>query len=96
MKLIQPFKTEVNLITGALASADYIIQRRLSDMATMYADRDEAERILAQEGGRLIYEVQGVELEASARLYTRVQAPSTICLATWSPGQAGLAGQGAD
>ena len=62
MKLIQPFKTEVNFTTGALSSADYIVQRRLSDMALMYADKDEAARILADEGDRLIYEVQGVDL----------------------------------
>ena len=31
-------------------------------MASMYADGDEAARILAAEGDRLIYEVQGVEL----------------------------------
>lgn len=62
MNLIQPSKTEVNFASGALSRADYTIQRKLSDMATMYADRDEAARILADEGDRLIYEVQGVEL----------------------------------
>ena len=62
MNVIQPFKTEVDFVTGALSSADYIVQRRLSDMALMYADKDEAARILADEGDRLIYEVQGVDL----------------------------------
>ena len=62
MNLIQPSKTEVDFASGALSRADYRIQRKLSDMAAMYADRDEAARILAQAGDRLIYEVQGVEL----------------------------------
>ncbi len=64
MNLIQPSKTEVDFASGALSRADYTIQRKLSDMAAMYADRDEAARILAQAGDRLIYEVQGVELPA--------------------------------
>lgn len=62
MTLITPFKTEVDFATGLLSRADYTIQRKLSDMTAMYADRDEAARILAEEGDRLIYEVQGVEL----------------------------------
>ncbi len=62
MNLIQPSKTEVDFVSGALSCADYTIQRKLSDMAAMYADRDEAARILAQEDDRLIYEVQGVEM----------------------------------
>ncbi|MYD10529.1 MAG: cupin domain-containing protein [Chloroflexi bacterium] len=62
MTLTAPSKTEVDFASGALSRADYSIQRRLSDMTAMYADRDEAARILAQEGDRLIYEVQGVEL----------------------------------
>ncbi len=62
MHLITPSKTEVDFASGRLSRADYTIQRRLSDMAAMYADRDEAARVLAEEGDRLIYEVQGVEL----------------------------------
>ena len=62
MNLITPAKTEVDFASGQLSRADYKIQRRLSDMAAMYADRDEAARLLAEEGDRLIYEVQGVAL----------------------------------
>ena len=62
MNLIQPSKTEVDFASGVLSRADYTIQRKLSDMAAMYADRDEAARILVEEGDRLIYEVRGVEL----------------------------------
>jgi len=62
MPAIAPFVTEVDFSSGALSAPDYIIQRKLSDMAAMYADRDEAARILAEEGDRLIYEVQGREL----------------------------------
>ena len=62
MQFIKPFVTEVDFATGELSAPGYVIQRRLSDMAAMYADRDEAARILAEAGDRLIYEVQGVEL----------------------------------
>ena len=62
MTLIQPSKTEVDFASGELSRADYSIQRRLSDMVAMYADRAAAARILAQAGDRLIYEVQGVAL----------------------------------
>jgi len=62
MSLVAPFVTEVNFATGALSVPGYVIERRLSDMAGMYADRDAAARILAEEGDRLIYEVQGVAL----------------------------------
>ncbi len=62
MTLIQPFVTEVNFESGAFTPRRGVYQRRLSDMAGMYADRDEAARILAGEGDRLIYEVHTVEL----------------------------------
>lgn len=64
MGYITPFVTEVDFATGELSAPGYVIQRRLSDMASMYADREEATRILAAEGDRLIYEVQGLELPA--------------------------------
>lgn len=64
MRYMQPFVTEVDFASGALSSPGYVIQRKLSDMAAMYADETAASRILAQEGDRLIYEVQGVELPA--------------------------------
>ncbi len=62
MNPIEPFKTEIDFATGALSPKRNIMQRRLSDMRMMYADRNEAARILSAEGDRLIYEVQGVEL----------------------------------
>ncbi len=62
MSIIAPFVTEVDFASGAFSAPDYIIQRKLSDMATMYADEEAAQRILTEEGDRLIYEVQGVEL----------------------------------
>ncbi len=64
MPHIAPFVTEVDFASGELSMADYVIQRRLSDMASMYADEAAARRIMAEEGDRLIYEVQGVELPA--------------------------------
>ena len=64
MPPISPFVTEVDFASGALSTPGYVIQRKLSDMAGMYADSEEAARILAEQGDRLIYEVQGVELPA--------------------------------
>ena len=62
MEYLNPFVTEVDFESGALSAPGYVIQRKLSDMAAMYADEAAARRILAGEGDRLIYEVQGVEL----------------------------------
>ena len=62
MNLIQPFVTEIDFASGLFTPRRGIYQRRLSDMAGMYADRDEAARILDDEGDRLIYEVHAVEL----------------------------------
>ena len=62
MPPIAPIVTEVDFSSGVMSAPGYVLQRKLSDMANMYADNDEAARILAAEGDRLIYEVQGVEL----------------------------------
>ena len=62
MALIQPFVTEVDFGSGVLTPRRTVVQRRLSDMARMYTDAEEAARLLRKEGDRLIYEVQGVEL----------------------------------
>ena len=40
MHLLQPFVTEVNFDTGVFTPRRSISQRRLSDMALMYTDRD--------------------------------------------------------
>lgn len=62
MNLIEPFKSEINFATGVLSPERVVSRRKLSDMRMMYADKNEAARILAEEGDRLIYEVQGVAL----------------------------------
>ncbi len=62
MRYMNPFVTEVDFASGELSAPGYVIQRKLSDMASMYADEAAARRTLADEGDRLIYEVQGVEL----------------------------------
>ncbi len=62
MPYMNPFVTEVDFASGELSAPGYVIQRKLSDMASMYADEAAARRTLADEGDRLIYEVQGVEL----------------------------------
>ncbi|MCY3799571.1 MAG: cupin domain-containing protein [Chloroflexi bacterium] len=82
MPLIAPFVTEVDFSTGVMSAPGYVLQRRLSDMAAMYADEAAASRILAGEGDRLIYEVQGVELPVEEG-----QIPH--CTTRITPGQVG-------
>ena len=62
MTIMQPFKTEIDFQSGRFSPGHHIIQRRLSDMKTMYADTAETARILADEGDRLIYEVHAAPL----------------------------------
>ena len=62
MPLTQPFATEVDFSSGVLSNPHHTYQRRLSDMPGYYHDRAAVERILADEGDRLIYEVQGIVL----------------------------------
>ena len=62
MNLIEPFASAVDFASGVLTPQRIIMQRRLSDMRGMYADSGAAARILREEGDRLIYEVQGVDL----------------------------------
>lgn len=71
MTLTFPFKTLLDLKTGALEPAGYTTRRHLSDMLTAYADGQAVNQILQSEGNRLIYEVQGVNLpeEAGQVLY---------------------------
>jgi glucose-6-phosphate isomerase len=71
MSLILPFKTMLDLNNGALEPNGYTTRRYLQDMLTAYADTGAVAQILQQEGNRLIYEVQGVNLpeEAGQVLY---------------------------
>ena len=62
MSLIFPFKTMLNLNNGALEPKGYTTKRYLKDMLSAYADNEAVTQILQQEGNRLIYEVQGVNL----------------------------------
>jgi glucose-6-phosphate isomerase len=62
MSLILPFQTMLNLNNGALEPRGYTTKRYLQDMLTAYADSEAIAQILQQEGNRLIYEVQGVNL----------------------------------
>ena len=71
MSLILPFKTMLNLNNGALEPNGYTTKRYLQDMLTAYADSEAVTQILQEEGNRLVYEVQGVNLpeEAGQVLY---------------------------
>jgi glucose-6-phosphate isomerase, archaeal len=62
MSLIFPFQTMLDFHNGALEPRGYTTKRYLQDMLTAYADSEAITQILQQEGNRLIYEVQGVNL----------------------------------
>jgi len=62
---MEPFGSQLDLETGVIHGAQ-IVRRTLSDMRTMFADRAAVERILAEEGDRLIYEVHAVPLPEEA------------------------------
>lgn len=62
MKPVEPFKKVLNMQTGILQPAGRIIQRHISHMRHMYADTEAVSQILAEEGDRLIYEVNTVDL----------------------------------
>ena len=61
-ELMEPFKTQLDLQSGIITPAGPIIRRHLSNMRTMYADTEAVERIMQEEGDRLIYEVYGVDM----------------------------------
>lgn len=62
MDIMQPFKTEVNLLSGEFTPVRNIITRRLSDMKLMYADVGTTTELLANGDDRIIYEVHVTEL----------------------------------
>ncbi len=64
MNITQPFATQIDLQSGIFEPKRQIIRRSLTDMATMYADGQAAQRIIRDEGDRLIYEVHVTELPA--------------------------------
>ncbi len=66
MTILQPFKTEIDLKTGVFTPETGIIKRYLSQMRSMFADTDAVERILADEGDRLLYEVYVTKLPEEA------------------------------
>jgi glucose-6-phosphate isomerase len=62
MTLMEPFRAELDMRTGAIRPVGQVLRRRLSDMRHMYADMDAVDQILEQEGDRLIYEVYVADL----------------------------------
>ena len=57
MVVMEPFTSQIDLRVGLVRPAAQVIKRHLSDMPKMYADAGAVERILKEEGDRLIYEV---------------------------------------
>ncbi len=62
MNYMAPFGLEIDFPTGIINPTAKLSQRRLSDMRNMYSDTTAVERIVQQEGDRLIYEVYAAEL----------------------------------
>jgi glucose-6-phosphate isomerase len=83
MALIEPFNTILDMQHGTLQPAGQVIQRRLSDMRNMYFDRSAYERILAEEGDRLIYEVY------NAPELPKTEGQLLHCTTLIHPGQVG-------
>jgi glucose-6-phosphate isomerase len=59
---MQPFASQVNFSTGVIAPSGKIIERRLSDMRGAYLDAAEYDRIMREEGDRMVYQVYPVAL----------------------------------
>lgn len=62
MRIMQPFKTEIDLQSGIFSPKRNIISRQLSQMTNMFADQAAVAEILHREGDRLVYEVHVTEL----------------------------------
>lgn len=81
MKPMEPFSVELDMQSGIIRPAGQVIRRYLSDMRQVYADAGAVNRILEQEGDRLIYEVYASDLpeEAGHVLYgTTVLYPGRV------------------
>lgn len=79
--VMTPFGTQVDLASGVLEPAEEVVQRRLSDMADMYADPDAVERLLNDDGDRLIYEVYAAAVpdgEGQVKHSTTIIHPGTV------------------
>ncbi len=66
MQLMEPFATYLDFKSGTLTPGTTVIQRRLSHMRGMYLDTAAYNRIMQEEGDRLIYEVYTVDLAEEA------------------------------
>jgi len=62
MERMEPFASTLDLQTGVMNPASQVLRRYLSGMSDLYADSSAAQRILAEEGVRLIYEVYVVDV----------------------------------
>ncbi len=77
---MEPFAAALDFKTGIIDSAQQRLQRRLSDMRAMYADRDAVEAALTRDNP-LIYEVYGTDLperEGQVLYCTTIIYPGTI------------------
>ena len=80
--MMEPFSLQVAFPTGVISPAARLSQRRLSDMRAMYNDHAAVERILAEEGDRLLYEVYAADLP-------EVEGQVLYCTTVIQPGKVG-------
>ncbi len=59
---MEPFKTQLDMQCGILQPVGQILKRHLSETRHIYADADAADRLLKEQGDRLIYEVYAADL----------------------------------
>jgi len=62
LNLLQPFHNTLNFQNGQFSPRGDILQRRLSDMASYYAERDTVQARLQAGDDPLIYEVENIHL----------------------------------
>jgi len=65
VQMIIPENVLIDAATGAIAPETERYEKRLSDLRQIFADRRAVDRILAEEGNPLVYQVQAYRKEGS-------------------------------
>jgi glucose-6-phosphate isomerase len=66
MQDVTPFATHVDFQTGVLEPSAAVVRRTLKDVGGIFSDAEAVDRIMSQEGDRLIYEVHVVAVPEEA------------------------------
>lgn len=76
-----PFGLEINFQNGLVSTPNVITERRLSQVRRVYRDQAAVDRILSDEGDRLVYQVYGADLpedEGQVLYCTTIIQPGTV------------------